>query len=171
MIYIGKKRTISTFFSCFTFFSRSYTWLVVGGQIWLYYIGSKRGKLKACPHSQCCTLFSEGGVVWKIPYYAERGPMGLGQKNSLTEYCGPHTACSVFLMLLRMALGAALKRNLRSCVYSQPAKRMRRILDRWRMMYHTPAKWQGNKSRQSQPQLNSHHSKTWNWSLHMEMRN
>ena len=68
MIYIRKKRTISSFFSCFTFFQGHHTRLVVGGQSWPYYIGSKRGKPQACPHSQCCTLFPEGGVVWKIPY-------------------------------------------------------------------------------------------------------
>ena len=28
--------------------------------------------------------------------------MGLGQYNSLGEYCGPHTASSVFLILLRV---------------------------------------------------------------------
>ena len=29
-----------------------------------------------------------------------RGAMGLGQYNSLGEYCGPHTASSVFLILV-----------------------------------------------------------------------
>ena len=28
-------------------------------------------------------------------------PMGLGQYDSLGEYCGPHTASSVFLILVR----------------------------------------------------------------------
>ena len=28
------------------------------------------------------------------------GPMGLGKYNSLEEYCGPHTASSVFLILV-----------------------------------------------------------------------
>ena len=33
-------------------------------------------------------------------HHTDRGPMGLGQYNSLGEYCGPHTASSVFLILL-----------------------------------------------------------------------
>ena len=44
-----------------------------------------------------------------------RGPvcgnhaMGLGQYNSLGEYCGPHTASSVFLILIcRQALHSRL---------------------------------------------------------------
>ena len=32
------------------------------------------------------------------PWYTDRGPMGLGQNNSLGEYCDPHTASSVFLI-------------------------------------------------------------------------
>ena len=34
----------------------------------LLHIGSKRGKLQACPHRPVRTLFPEGGMVWKIPY-------------------------------------------------------------------------------------------------------
>ena len=30
----------------------------------------------------------------------DRGPVGLGQYDSLGEYCGPHTASSVFLIVL-----------------------------------------------------------------------
>ena len=29
-----------------------------------------------------------------------RGPMGVGQYDSLGEYCGPHTASSVFLIII-----------------------------------------------------------------------
>ena len=30
-----------------------------------------------------------------LGYHTDRGPMGLGQYNSLGEYCGPHTASAV----------------------------------------------------------------------------
>ena len=33
-------------------------------------------------------------------HYTDCGPMGLGQYNCLGEYCDPHTASSVFLILL-----------------------------------------------------------------------
>ena len=33
-----------------------------------------------------------------LGHYTDCGPMGLGQFNSLGEYCGPHTASSVLLM-------------------------------------------------------------------------
>ena len=33
-------------------------------------------------------------------HHADHGPMGLGQYNSLGEYCDPHTASSVFLVLV-----------------------------------------------------------------------
>ena len=35
-----------------------------------------------------------------LGHYTDRGLMGLGQYNSLGKYCGPHTASSVFLILL-----------------------------------------------------------------------
>ena len=35
-----------------------------------------------------------------LGHHTDRGPMGLGQYNSLGEYCGPHTASSVFLILI-----------------------------------------------------------------------
>ena len=50
MIYIKKNKTIHTFFTCFIFFQGHHILCVVGGQSWAYYIGSKRGKLQACPH-------------------------------------------------------------------------------------------------------------------------
>ena len=31
---------------------------------------------------------------------ADRGPTGLGQYHGLWEYCSPHTASSVFLILI-----------------------------------------------------------------------
>ena len=43
-----------------------------------------------------------------LGHYTDRGPIGLGQYKSLGEYCGPHTASSVFLILvslLDVALG------------------------------------------------------------------
>ena len=45
-----------TFYSCLTF---------VGGQSWPYYIGSKKENSKFVRTDQFCTLFPEGGVVWK----------------------------------------------------------------------------------------------------------
>ena len=74
-LYQEKEDNLSIF-SCFSFFQGYHIWLIVGGQSWPYYIGSKRGKLQACPHSQCCTLFPEGGVVWKITYslFMIKGP-------------------------------------------------------------------------------------------------
>ena len=35
-------------------------------------------------------------------HHTENSPMGLGQYNSLAEYCDPHTAPSVFLILVSM---------------------------------------------------------------------
>ena len=35
-----------------------------------------------------------------LGHHTDRGPMGLGQYNSLGEYCDPHTASSVFLILV-----------------------------------------------------------------------
>ena len=35
-----------------------------------------------------------------LGYHTDHSPMGLGQYNSLGEYCGPHTASSVFLILI-----------------------------------------------------------------------
>ena len=37
----------------------------------LSHIASKRGQLEPCRSAQAsfCTLFPEGGVVWKIPYF------------------------------------------------------------------------------------------------------
>ena len=32
-----------------------------------------------------------------LGHYTDRSPVGLGQYNGLGEYCGPHTASSVFL--------------------------------------------------------------------------
>ena len=36
-----------------------------------------------------------------LGHHTDRGPMGLVQYNSLGEYCGPHTASSVFLIMIR----------------------------------------------------------------------
>ena len=33
-------------------------------------------------------------------HYTDRGPMDLGQYDNLEEYCGPHNASSVFLILI-----------------------------------------------------------------------
>ena len=38
--------------------------------------------------------------------------MGLGQYDSLGEYCGPHTASSVFLILLAAAVFTVFRRTL-----------------------------------------------------------
>ena len=35
-----------------------------------------------------------------LGHHTDRGPIGLGQYDSLGEYCNPHTASSVFLILL-----------------------------------------------------------------------
>ena len=35
-----------------------------------------------------------------LGHHTDHCPMGLGQYDSLGEYCGPHTASSVFLILL-----------------------------------------------------------------------
>ena len=43
--------------------------------------GSRDHEVKFCHHTDC-------------------GPMGLGQYNSLGEYCGPHTASSVFFLVI-----------------------------------------------------------------------
>ena len=37
-----------------------------------------------------------------LGHHTDRSPMGFGQYNSLGEYCGLHTAISVFLILLRI---------------------------------------------------------------------
>ena len=34
-----------------------------------------------------------------LGHHTDHCPLGLGQHNSLAEYCGPHTASSVFLIL------------------------------------------------------------------------
>ena len=34
-------------------------------------------------------------------HHTDHGPMDLGQYNSLGEYCGPHTAFSVFLVIFK----------------------------------------------------------------------
>ena len=36
-----------------------------------------------------------------LGHHTDCGPMGLGQYNSLEEYCGPHTA-SVFFLYINM---------------------------------------------------------------------
>ena len=36
---------------------------------------------------------------YTLCHHTDRSPMGLGQYNSYGEYCGPHTAYSVFLIL------------------------------------------------------------------------
>ena len=36
-----------------------------------------------------------------LGHYTDRVPVGLGHYGSLGEYCGPHTASSVFLILGR----------------------------------------------------------------------
>ena len=38
-----------------------------------------------------------------LGHYTDCSPMGLGQYNGLGEYCSPHTASSVFLILLHKA--------------------------------------------------------------------
>ena len=40
------------------------------------------------------------GPQYTLGHHTDCGPMGLGQYNSLGEYCGPHTASSVFLILI-----------------------------------------------------------------------
>ena len=35
-----------------------------------------------------------------LSHHTDPGPMGLGQYTSLGKYCGPHTASSVFLILI-----------------------------------------------------------------------
>ena len=72
-LYQEKEDNLFIFF-LFHIFSRPSYSTCCRGQSWPYYIGSKRGKLQACPHSQCCTLFPEGGVVWKIPYQPNANP-------------------------------------------------------------------------------------------------
>ena len=44
-------------------------------------------------------------TIHPLAIYIDRGPMGIGQYNSLGEYCGPHTASSVFLILVFMRTG------------------------------------------------------------------
>ena len=39
------------------------------------------------------------GLNIPLGHHTDRGPIGLGQDNSLGEYCGPHTASSVFLII------------------------------------------------------------------------
>ena len=39
-------------------------------------------------------------AVFRPQYDTDCGPMGLGQYDSLMEYCGPHTASFVFLILI-----------------------------------------------------------------------
>ena len=41
-----------------------------------------------------------------LGHYTDRSLMGLGQYNSLGEYRGPHTASSMFLILLPIDLGS-----------------------------------------------------------------
>ena len=43
---------------------------------------------------------SDAVVSPQYTHNTDRGTMGLGQYNSLMEYCGPHTASSVFLILV-----------------------------------------------------------------------
>ena len=38
---------------------------------------------------------------YPLGHHTDYGSMGLGQYNSLGKYCGPHTASSVFLILIR----------------------------------------------------------------------
>ena len=52
----------------------------------LVWLGTKNKKLL----SACSSLGN----------HTDCGPMGLGQYHSLGEYCDPHTASSVFLILL-----------------------------------------------------------------------
>ena len=33
-----------------------------------------------------------------LGHYTDRGPMDIGQYNGLIQYCGPHTASSMFLI-------------------------------------------------------------------------
>ena len=39
-----------------------------------------------------------------INHHTDRGPMGLSQYNSLEEYCDPHTASSVFLIVISIGV-------------------------------------------------------------------
>ena len=39
-----------------------------------------------------------------IDHITDRNPMGLGQYDNLEEYCDPHTASSVFLILFSLTL-------------------------------------------------------------------
>ena len=34
-----------------------------------------------------------------LGHHTDRGPMGLGEYNSLGKYCGPHTSSSVYILL------------------------------------------------------------------------
>ena len=49
------------------------------------------------PH---CPQRQYSGHNTHLGHNTDRGPMGLGQYNRLGEYCGPHTASSVFLILI-----------------------------------------------------------------------
>ena len=40
------------------------------------------------------------GHITPLGHHTDRGPVGVGQNDSLGEYCDPHTATSVFLILL-----------------------------------------------------------------------
>ena len=40
-----------------------------------------------------------------LGHNSDRGPMDLGQYDCLGEYCGPHTASSVFLILVFFMVG------------------------------------------------------------------
>ena len=61
-----------------------------------------------------------------IDHHTDHGPMGLGQSNSLGEYCGPHTASSVFLISLMSHKG--FSNHVPPSVLSLPACRLPPIL-------------------------------------------
>ena len=56
--------------------------------------------LHKCEYSWVVKVKNTSGHNTPIGHHTDCGPMGLGQYNSLEEYCNPHTASSVFLMLI-----------------------------------------------------------------------
>ena len=48
-------------------------------------------------------LASSSGHNTLLGHHTDRGLMGLGQYNSQGEYCGPHTASSVVLILITLS--------------------------------------------------------------------
>ena len=52
-----------------------------------------------------------------LGHHTERGPMGLGQYNSIGKYCGSHTASSVFLKLLLSPANSGVVKIMQKCMY------------------------------------------------------